>query len=57
MNLCINHDFCTAPFHVRYWMNSGKQMLSLSFSGFDPQQMSGPLIDPNQCVGRQMMPA
>ena len=21
---------------VRYWMNSGKHMLALSFSGFDP---------------------
>jgi hypothetical protein len=42
MKLCINHDFCTAPIHVRYWMNSGKQMLALSFSGFDhPQRTSG----------------
>src|SRR5713101_5317561 len=24
--------------NVRYWMNSGKHMLALSFSGFDPEQ-------------------
>jgi hypothetical protein len=26
--------------NVRYWMNSGKHMLALSFSGFDPRQTS-----------------
>src|SRR5258707_14397800 len=25
---------------VRYWMNSGKHLLSLSFSGFDPNRTS-----------------
>jgi hypothetical protein len=25
---------------VRYWMNSGKHLLSLSFSGFDPSRTS-----------------
>jgi hypothetical protein len=24
--------------NVRYWMNSGKHLLALSFSGFDPTQ-------------------
>ena len=24
--------------NVRYWVNSGKHLLSLSFSSFDPQQ-------------------
>jgi hypothetical protein len=33
--LCINHDFCTEPVNVRCWVISGKQMLALSFSGFD----------------------
>jgi hypothetical protein len=27
---------------VRYWMNSGKHTLALSFSGFDPSQTSDP---------------
>jgi len=26
---------------VRYWVNSGKHLLSLSFSGFDPDVWSG----------------
>jgi hypothetical protein len=26
--------------NVRYWANSGKHVLALSFSGFDPQQTS-----------------
>jgi len=26
---------------VRYWVNSGKHVLSLSFSGFDPFETSG----------------
>jgi hypothetical protein len=26
---------------VRYWVNGGKHMLSLSFSGFDPYRTSG----------------
>jgi hypothetical protein len=26
----------TALRNVRYWLNSGKHMLALSFSGFDP---------------------
>jgi hypothetical protein len=38
MILCINHDFCTEPINVRCWMNSGKQMLASSFSGFDPTE-------------------
>jgi hypothetical protein len=33
-------DLQTAMRNVRYWMNSGKHMLSLSFSGFDPQATS-----------------
>src|SRR5260221_977540 len=28
---------------VRCWVNSGKHMLSLSFSGFDPTRTSGPI--------------
>ena len=31
---------------VRYWMNSGKHLLALSFSGFDPGcAQSGPISD------------
>jgi hypothetical protein len=29
-------DMPTALRNVRYWVNSGKHMLALSFSGFDP---------------------
>ena len=35
MFLCINHDFCTTSINVRCWSNSGKHLLTLSFSGFD----------------------
>jgi hypothetical protein len=31
-------DMPTASRNVRYWVNSGKHLLSLSFSGFDPQR-------------------
>jgi hypothetical protein len=34
-------DMQTAMRNVRYWMNSGKHMLSLSFSGFDPTVWTG----------------
>jgi hypothetical protein len=30
----------TALRNVRYWLNSGKHLLALSFSGFDPQETS-----------------
>ena len=32
----VHTDLQTALRNVRSWMNSGKHMLSLSFSGFDP---------------------
>jgi hypothetical protein len=31
-------DMPTASRNVRYWVNSGKHLLSLSFSGFDPER-------------------
>ncbi|MGC2318208.1 MAG: hypothetical protein WA615_17200, partial [Bradyrhizobium sp.] len=33
-------DMQTALRNVRCWENSGKHMLALSFSGFDPQRTS-----------------
>jgi hypothetical protein len=33
--------------NVRYWVNSGKHVLALSFSGFDPKPKSDLAID--QC--------
>ena len=37
---CVHEpDMPTALRNVRYWLNSGKHMLALSFSGFDPRRV------------------
>jgi hypothetical protein len=45
---------------VRYWINSGKHMLAMSFSGFDPTRASRvdarllpPCHGPNKCRLRE----
>jgi hypothetical protein len=38
-------DMPTVLSDVRCWVNSGKHMLALSFSGFDPRRSSGLLDD------------